>query len=386
MARLDFIGDSGYAEVYRLSQEYNFPQYVKQANPNELFEPPTNPDVCAYPIKRQFPCNTKAAAWLSALFFAEKKAEFDIVDQQKIAQRIDHYAKIHGIFEDVQRIKQRWGELRKTAEEQLPDSAFAYVGNDANGKHVRKLPLTSPLHAKLAAEWLAKNADTQPTVIRREIANNILDAVHKYASAVNPDVYHTLEKLAGNGFGDRDEIISMLEVRGLKVGDQELKEKLAQVISAVKTIPDLLVDQGSMVRLVDTVDMIDRCIKLASYSPMFPRPEDVVFKYSGSQIEKEAETMCRLITGKVYDKTAFARLRLSDIRDYFGDDVYNNVRTGVSVDPEKMAEEAEILPRPDAELLEKLLDEVGVRPSLHSKSAQDHLLTKELIDQYAAIL
>lgn len=384
--RLDFIGDQGYAETYRLSKKYAFPEYVKQANAQELQDGVNVPEACAYPITRQFPCHTKAATWLSALFFAEKQSEFDEFDRREIGSRIDHYAKIHGIFEDVQRIREQWHANHKTAETRLPDSAFAYVGNDAQGNYVRKLPLVSPRHVKLAAEWLSRHADTQPTIIRRQIATNILEAIHKQAAAVDPSTYVEMEKLAGNGFGDRDEVISMLEVRNLMVRNPELKEKIASLIDAVKTIPDLLVDQGSMVKLVDTVDMIDRCIKLASYSRMFPRPEDVVFKHSGSQVEKEANTLCRLITGSVYDKTAFTRLKLSDIKELFGDDLHNNVRSGLGIDPEKMAEEAEILPRPHAELLEKLLDEVGVQPSVYTKSAQSHVLTRDLAEKYAAML
>ncbi len=60
---------------------------------------------------------------------------------------------------------------------------------------------------------------------------------------------------------------------------------------------------------------------------------------------------------------------VADVRSLLGDDFAEEVRTGFnSIDPEKMAEVAATLPRGDAALLDSLMSDAGLRPTM-SKAA-----------------
>src|SRR6516165_5832337 len=90
--RLDHIADTAGQELYRLSQLYEFPDFVKKANMEVVFnKTPVSVHLYADPINKQFPCDTAVNTWLSALYFAEKRAEYHPKDQTRIEHRLSHY-------------------------------------------------------------------------------------------------------------------------------------------------------------------------------------------------------------------------------------------------------------------------------------------------------
>ena len=93
--------------------------------------------------------------------------------------------------------------------------------------------------------------------------------------------------------------------------------------------------------------------------------------------------LCALQTGNVYEKEQLSKLAREDVANLFGNDFANEVCTGFDVDPEKLAEVAHTLPRPDAELLEHLLSEVGQRPQLN-KAAEFEPIDDKTLEAIAA--
>jgi hypothetical protein len=90
----------------------------------------------------------------------------------------------------------------------------------------------------------------------------------------------------------------------------------------------------------------------------------VIFKVTFAKTASELEAHVATTSGRMYNKQDFGKVALDDLKSLFGDEFADRVRSGLDVDAEKLAEEIATLPRPDAEMFDSLMSEVGVKPSV----------------------
>jgi hypothetical protein len=392
----DQVADKGNggAELYRLSQLYKFPAFVKKANPDQVLARRTAAQtIYADPVRRQFPCDSAASTWLSALFYQEKRAEFHPKDQRRIERLLDQYTSYWRIKEAVDQIRGRWTELHKTAEEQLPDSAYAYVWVGEDGRKERHCRLSNAVEVKAAAEWLEKYRDRLPFRDRHTIATKILEKASSYGAAVG-DHMEFLERQAGRGVCDPAEVVEQVEKRAYLTTKPDLREAFVTMARTLRDKPRQAMHPSNLVKLAETIDTLDRQIlnvggRYADYGLV--RPEELVFKATFAKVAGDLQRSVATTNGKVYEKGALGKLAVADLRALFGDEFAGKVSTPLGdVDVEKMAEELSALPRPDAQALEALLSEHGVVPVLHKAASAGAGLSRAeieaLADQYASQL
>ncbi len=384
---MDFAADKNCVEFARVARLYELPDFVKKAN-LETTQQPRNVAVTVYadPVRQQFPCHSKAATWINTLFYQEKKAEFHSKDQALIEARLEHYARYWGIKDAVDQIKLRHAELHKTAESQRPDSDYAYVWTAENGTKDRRLPLTTATQVKDAAEWLETYRDRIPFADRNVIATKILEKAARYGAALG-DQLEFLEKQAGRGVCSPREVVTMLQNRALLAKAATHREMLTKLAAAVQDTPQQTLHPDRLVKLAETVDMSDRVMGLAGlYTDTIPRPEDVIFGATFTKTAAACQSVVATVTGKVYERNALKKLAVDDLRDLFGDEFVSRIRTGLELDPEKMASEFVALPRPEQELVEGLLADRGVRPVLtkaaNARQGLSEAQLQSLADQY----
>ena len=380
---LDPASDVNREELARLSKLYNFPDFVKQADISQTMDP-ENAAATTYadPVRQKFACHTAAATWLSSLYFHEKKAEYHPKDRNRIEQRLQHYV-------DYWRIKPAYDSVVKEAEvlasQELPDSSYGYVWVDAQGNKERFLPLNSTQNIKAAAEWLEEHRDTLPFHDRHVIAKKLLEKAAATGTSLGNGLTQFVEKQAGYGIPDPSEIYGMLTQRSQLCKNAEYRAQIQTLAETVRGQSQLALQPGQLVKLAETVDMIDRAIHLnGKYTDNIQRPEDVIFKVTYTKAASDRETLCTLQTGNVYDKGQLSKLAREDVESLFGTDFVGEVSRGLEIDPEKMAAIAETLPRPDAELLEQMLSEAGQRPQF-GKEAADVGLSDTELEEIAAI-
>jgi len=380
---LDPASDVNREELARLSKLYNFPSYVKQANITQTMSP-DSPAATTYadPVRRKFACHTAAATWLSGLYFHEKKAEYHPKDRSRIEQRLQHYV-------DYWRIRPDYDAVVKTAADlstqELPDSSYGYVWVDQQGNKERFLPLTSAQNIKAAAEWLHEHRDTLPFHDRHVIAKRLLEKSAATGAAFGAELDQFVEKQAGHGIPDPAEISVMLNQRAQLCKSAEYRTQIAALANTVKTQSHLALQPDQLVKLAETVDMIDHAINLnGKYTDIIQRPEDVIFKVTYTKAASDRDALCTLQTGSVYDKDQLSKLAREEVEALFGTDFLGEVSQGLDIDPEKMAAVAETLPRPDAELLEHMLSEIGQQPQF-GKQAVDTGLSDATLEELAAL-
>lgn len=360
----DHVADKNGVELVRLAKLYEFPVFVKQANLDQTMNPGNlPPTVYADPVRKQFPCHTAASTWLSALYYQEKVAEFHPKDRVHIERLLEKYAGYWGIKPAVDYVRNRWKDLHKTAEEQLPDGDFAYVWVGDNGTKERHLRLKTAAEVKAAAEYLIEFRDRFPYGVRHVMSKKILEKAAKLGASIGPQ-REFLEKQAGMGVCDPDEVVSLVQNRALLVQNPDVKKHFLKMAATIKAAPRKALQPEMLVKLAETLDELDRRLGLVGkYSEGLPRPEDVVFKATFGKVSQDLYAHVATTSGKVYEKTAFKKLALGDVQELFGDEFADRVRTPLGdIDPEKMAEEVSTLPRPDAELLDGLLSDNGIIP------------------------
>lgn len=383
---LDPASDVNHVELARLVKLYEFPTFVKSASLPDTANP-QHIAVTTYadPRNKLYPCHTAAATWLSSLYFHEKKAEFHPKNRQRIQQRLEHYVDYFNIREDYDQLLKQAAELNKEAD--LPDSEYAYLWVDpASGVKSRHLPLRSAAEVKAASEWLYNYQDRLPYYDRNTVARKILEKAASYGAAI--DVFHTdfLEKQAGQGVCDPAEVHQMLLQRSRLASRPDHKAEIVKLASLVKDKPKVALQPEQLIKLAVTVDMIDRALglKAADYGELIRRPEDVIFSQTFTKIASARAELCPLTTGNVYSQDQFEKLSRDDVESLFGSDFANEVCSGLDVDGEKMAELAHTLPRPDAELLDRLMADAGLHPQMQKAASVGHGMTEQELEALAA--
>ena len=368
---LDHVSDVNGAELCRLAQLHDFPDFVKSADVNVTRNPGELPEsVYAAPSIKAYPCHTPASTYLSALFFQEKAAEQHPRDAAQIRQRLDGMVNYWGIKAAVDQMRDEWTKQSKVAEDALPDSDFAFVWKNEDGTVDRHLRMSNAMETKVAAEWLYEHRDELVYADRRTMADKITEKAAQYgASLGDHDTF--IERQAGRGVCEPAAVVRMIRGRAKLANDQVSRDQINKLADTVETTPQFALDPGNLTKLAETVDTIDHSLRLVGkYTEALPRPEDVIFSAVFKEAKASINRSCSMTSGTVYDSGDFANLDLQSVKAAFGDAFANEVQSGLGVDPEKCAAIAATLPLPDAELFDSVAQAAGINP-LPVKSASD---------------
>jgi len=193
------VRDPAYAlhEAHRL---FGLPAFVKQASaiePEELVALPAS--AFADPIRRRYPCHTKAASWLSnAEFWAG--ALFNPTAEPETAQQLLKMSRFWEIESDVRDVLSKAAADHETYSGEVPDAYFAVVGTWGGQRH-RYLPITDAKSLKSAAEGLYASRHNLPFAVRKEAALRILNKAGDLGVTLDPSpeasVYLTQATLSG---------------------------------------------------------------------------------------------------------------------------------------------------------------------------------------------
>lgn len=362
---LDLADDKSYQDLYLLTRLYDMPEYVKKADPAKTMQPESLQSAdYADPRSCKFACHTKAAVWLSTMFFLEKQGSMPAGRRRWVAEGLKLAATNKGIENDIQALHARHEEIHKSADASLPDSDFAITWTGDDGSKERRYRLTNPLEVKTAAEWFTEHRDVFRFSDRQRIAEKILEKAAQHGVGFDAETDDLLEKQAGRGVYDPDACAEMIRnrVRACRPVPA-VKEAMEKLASTIQHNPHLAHDPTSILKLAETVDTFDRNHNMAGrYTPLLPRPEDVIFCGSLKIANAFLKSACATLTGAIYDKKQFSKLSVDMLRSAFGTDLAKAVTTGILVDPEKMAEVVTTLPFPDARTFDMLMLKAGELP------------------------
>lgn len=384
---LDHTQDTTGTERHRLTQLYAVPEFVKSASHDQLcgaFRLPSH--VYGDIQKRAFPLHTKAATFMSALFFGDRKPLLKTAEAVAIRGRILQAAANYNIKTEVEAL---WAKMAKDAradESRLSDDIFAMVWVGDNGSKERHYPLRNGTEVEKAAEWFDKYHGEFEFDDRHTIASKILQksAEHNVTLA-NADL---LDRCAGFGYCPPKQAADAWRQRQafIQAANPGMAKAAADVANLINSGSVDMRDRDAAVKIASLMDRFDRESGIAEFYGKhgFETPEDTLFVLTEKTASDFAQAHVQTTTGTVYEKSAFTNLRMDHVRNWMGDDFADEVG-GVILDTEKMASILPTLPRPEAAAFDQMANAAGIQVFARQKTATAQSLTTTEMQELAAV-
>jgi hypothetical protein len=257
----------------------------------------------------------------------------------------------------------------------LPNSEFALVLNFPDGTTERHYPLRNGLEIKAAAHHLHEFQNIIPLIERQKIAQRILDKAAIMGAGLG-ELEDYVDKQAGYGTCAASDAADLLRSRAAMLRAlnklPDVRSELEKMAQMCDRYPEQVRSRDSLVKLAGIVDNLDRACGLVSeYDNRLDRPEDILFGVSIKTAEHFVSHHCESITGNMYKVADLRKVSLDTLRGVFGDEFADSVSSGgIIIAPEKLADQISALPRPDAEMLDRILEKAGISP-IAKKTAND---------------
>lgn len=379
---LDHVHDVAGRETHRLLTLNPAPNFVKEASGDRLTGGETLPrHLYADQRNKLYPCHTAPATWMSAVFFADKRANFEPRQAEEIAARISKAAAFFGISGLVTNLEKTAAPHNLT---DLDDDSWGIVWQDENGRTERHWPLRNAEEVKFAAAHFKKYRDEFVFDDRYMIANKILEKAAQYGADISA-AEGTLELSAGLGACAAKVASQMLKDRVRLTARQhrELAGELSKIADAIDQNPERARDIGTRLKLASAVDNFDRNTHLYRLYDAggLPRPEEVLFAVTEKVARDFTSQNVETTTGNVYALADLEKLAVDDVRAFLGDDFADAVSTGgVYMDRDKLAAVVPTLDRGMATALDQLMAEKQAYAIVKSAAAEDMLPLSRLFE------
>lgn len=360
----DACDDTDQRIFYRIRSLVEMPAFVKDAaftDPADAVELPNA--VFADPVRRKFPLHTKAATWLSQLYFLENRHKYATPEARRVQEKISNAAGYFGIAGDTKQAAQAWETHQQAEPADLSDADFAIVVDHA-GQKIRRFPINNPVNVKSAAAHLYGNRMHYPYDWRRIAARKIL---HKAAELevqdIEPDLHVYLTRAAGFGSTAPSIAAEKIGTRFLLLSDAEkdLKVKTARLAQAVRGMSGIPTP-ADMTKLAQIIDRLDREHGFYKYYDQgVETPEEMFFDLTQKKAELFRDGYFQLTTGTYVPFAALDKIEISKVAQAIGDDFVKAIMSDKSldIDLEKFGKLAATLPRDDARILERALQAAG---------------------------
>lgn len=389
MTILDHTQDISGRETHRLLSLYPAPDFVKNADHTRLAgdREKLARHLYAEPFNKIYPCHTSAATWMSSLWFAEKRAEFDEKRASDIENKLITAAKYFGIHGLVRDLMHKVAEDGNNELSKLSDENFAIVWRDETGAVERHWPLRNATEVKFAAAHFKQYRDEFVFADRHKIANKILDKALEYGADVSP-ADGTLETTAGRGLCATKVAADLLRDRAklTRRSHASLSAEIDKLASLIESNPAETQNEECRLKLASVIDQFDRETKLHRLYDEngLPRPEDVLFAITEKVAREFIDSNVETTTGNVYALADLEKLAVEDLRNWLGDDFADAVSAGgVFTDRDKLAAIVPTLDRGMAAMLDRLMLEKQASP-VAVTPAPERLMSEQRLYDLAA--
>lgn len=373
---LDLTG----AVRHRLQQQFDAPEFVKTASHAAIHGDDAVPlpdHVYADRRRRLFPCHTKAATFVSAMYFGDKANEFQEPERNAIQQQLQAAATHWGINAQIGDLWHKMATAAKQGQLTLSDDDFAVVFGDV-GARQRLYPLRNPTEVKAAAAWFAKYRDELEYDDRQTIASRILTkSAAMQVTGIPLEHHELLNRCAGYGSCPISEAADACEKRATLISrsHQPFAAELKKLAQHVRTTKRDIRDNQWRIDLARTLDQIDSHCKLAQYYGQgLDRPEDSLFMITAKVASDMLDQHFTTVTGNVYATDDLSRLQVNDVRSWMGQelaDILTQAQTDGQQLASKLATLSKTLPRPDAVMFDRMVAAAGIQPVHTTKTAQE---------------
>lgn len=388
---LDHTRDLSGTDQHRLLQLYPPPEFVKEASHEALHGNPEElpPHIYAMIAERLFPCHTKAATWMSALFFQDQRRKLNPSIADQAEQRLTKSASFWSIQPAVTALWEKMAEAETTGFAQLQDADFALVWEGGNQPKERHYPLRNAGEVKMASAWFDNYHGEFTFGDKNRIASKILIKAAEFGAPMDNSEF--LYQCAGFGYCSASDAATAWEKRGTLTQQTfpEYSEEAFRMGQSIRTNTFEARDQGKRIKMAELLDQFDRQTHLDKLydDGGLERPEEVLFVVTEKVANQFLSEHAQTTTGAIYEKQALERISIEDVRSWMGDALADEVAAGgMYLDVEKLAEVLPTLPRDDAAMFEKMTSALAIPVAAREKAAADQGMTldemHELAEEY----
>jgi len=355
---IDLTSDTGLAFFYQIAKLVELPGIVKESQVTSMIPSEHLPDnAYADVVGKKLPAHTKAACCLSYAYYLRQRDQLTKEAQVRVDAKFQSLTKYWSAETECKSIKD--GFDKSAAPQDATDKDYALV-TELNGDKLRYFPIDTKELLLKSAEELVASRDKLTYLMRHDASEKLL----KRASAlgvVDAQIPDAVFRMAGQGVGDKDEVLHQLQVRVKSANRQEkaAADMMKVLVDMYRTAPT--VSAASLQKTAEAIDIYDRFTGLhQQYGKVLPYPEDVIFLMTKRAAEAAKAQLVSLTTGSSYllpelMKCAAAFDALGDLRSSFCD-------AFGKLDVIKVADIVPTLPKDDAERFEEILKVSGVKP------------------------
>lgn len=382
---LDQTQDVSGRETHRLTTLFDSPDFVKSASHERTHGDETlQRHMYADQYNKLYPCHTAPATWLSALFFADKKADFNEKRAEEIQTRIHAAAKFFGILGSVQELESKVAAANDDNIDALDDSHFAIVWAGEGGVKERHWPMRNATEVKFAADAFEKWRNEFVFDDRNLIAEKILTKAAEYNANI-ADHEHMLSLTAGRGACAAKVASDMLRDRARLVqrSNSPAASEMLKLAGIVDQNPEAAREHDTRIKLAAVVDEFDRVNHLYRLYDAggLPRAEEVLFAVTEKAARDFMSENVETTTGNVYALDDLEKLALDDVRNWLGEDFADAVSSGgVYLDRDKLAAIVPTLDRGMAASLDRLMHDNKMAAVVQTKAAECLLPLEKLFE------
>lgn len=380
---LDQNQDINQTETHRLTTLFPCPDFVKNAAHDRTHGADNLPrHVYADPHNKLYPCHTAPATWLSALFFADKRANFSEKQAAAIQERLHSSANYFGILSLVTALEEKAAAANTVDLNALPDSDFAVVWVQDAGAKERHWPLRNANEVKFATAHFSKYRDEFVFEDRQKIAEKILTKAAEYNADLG-DVGEALVLTAGLGSCAAADAAEMLRNRAalVKRSNADAAGEMLKLADVVAANPENAREHATRLKIAAAVDEFDRTNRLNRLYDAggLPRAEEILFAVTEKVARDFLSANVETTTGNVYALDDLEKLAVDEVRNWMGDDFVDAVTSGgVYMDRDKLAAIVPTLDRGAAATLDRMLQEHKIAAVVQTKAAESLLPLEKL--------
>lgn len=309
---VDPCSDNGFVRLCRLSRIVDFPDFVKQADIDEQVNTEGIPaSSFADILKRKFPVHTKAAAYLSYLYYLDQADEMSSIEARRTELGLKKAAGMWSIRGEFELAKRAVAAAR---EPKAVKRAYALV---ADG--VEYLPIDTTSAIMASAREFDENRAGIPYDLRKHAAKQMLKAA--YAKGIDHGMPNSIHTAAGCGLTTKAAAEREVLWRVKKEKNAKMRESLAAAQMLVSNQPEGILSKDVAEKLAKDIATYDETTGLRTrYDKDVPFPEDVLFAFTKSAADDVMDGLT-VIGDEVYNTADVSTARL--------DEVFRNKTAGV---------------------------------------------------------
>lgn len=309
--------------------------------------------------------DTPTNVWLGALYeYYKPEGERNASTLQEIHKK--------GEFFDIQRDINYIRDNFRHIDEELDDPKYYTIwSKTASGKEIKWGPVRNSEEWQKACKYLQRNEMTMPTALRRKLATKLLNTTKEFGVEMDYNQNTYLSKRAGLGFPIFNQISQELYKRAEMYGNTELK-KIAEACKDMVAQDGIYEYLDKLAELVSDLDVHNQLCHNYREIDLTP-PDEFLYSVSDKTAEEMVSSICTLKDGNTYTYNQLAKVPFEKLAEVFGDDMAQEALEGLNISPKKVAEMAETLPLPQAQMFSDVLADMGSEPIDKEASVNENI-------------